>query len=281
MTANDYFAYGSLRTGRSFNSSDYRFGFQKQEMDNEIFGDGNVASFKFRMEDTRTGRFFSLDPLEKEFPWNSPYCFAENRVNDGIELEGKEWENFMASNKPKELFLKLPNKDSQKQQYTISIQGNEKTYNSLKNEFKKSPQKILSNSKATFHSPVDGDAKPTQFKVGSYIKIDIDGPFASGYVKVLALKESEGKITATFGTMEGHIEKGRITFTILDKGNGKVEFSIKSQSEVDMWGAKTFAEKKSRNEQKESWKEVMDKVVKKSGGKEIKRNIKITDPKTK
>lgn len=34
--------------------------------------------------------FFATDPLEKNYPWNSPYAFSENRVIDGIELEGAE-----------------------------------------------------------------------------------------------------------------------------------------------------------------------------------------------
>ena len=43
------------------------------------------------MHDPRVGRFFATDPLEEEYPWNSPYAFSENRVIDGIELEGLEY----------------------------------------------------------------------------------------------------------------------------------------------------------------------------------------------
>lgn len=43
------------------------------------------------MHDPRVGRFFATDPLEKEYPWNSPYAFSENRVIDGIDLEGREF----------------------------------------------------------------------------------------------------------------------------------------------------------------------------------------------
>jgi hypothetical protein len=32
-----------------------------------------------------------VDPLAPEYVWNSPYAFAENRVIDGIDLEGLEW----------------------------------------------------------------------------------------------------------------------------------------------------------------------------------------------
>jgi hypothetical protein len=44
------------------------------------------------MHDTRLGRFFAIDPLSSKYPWNSTYAFSENRVIDGIELEGLEWQ---------------------------------------------------------------------------------------------------------------------------------------------------------------------------------------------
>jgi hypothetical protein len=59
-------------------------------MDNEIKGEGNSLNYEFRMHDPRIGRFFSVDPLFKDFPWNSPYAFSENRVLDRNELEGLE-----------------------------------------------------------------------------------------------------------------------------------------------------------------------------------------------
>ncbi len=42
------------------------------------------------MHDPRVGRFFATDPLEAKYPHNSPYAFSENRVIDGVELEGLE-----------------------------------------------------------------------------------------------------------------------------------------------------------------------------------------------
>ncbi|MEM6299595.1 MAG: hypothetical protein AAF740_12980, partial [Bacteroidota bacterium] len=36
-------------------------------------------------------KFLSVDPLAKDYPWNSVYAFAENRVIDGIDLEGLEY----------------------------------------------------------------------------------------------------------------------------------------------------------------------------------------------
>ena len=60
-------------------------------MDDELKGEGNSLNYSFRMHDPRVGRFLSLDPLAPQYPHNSPYVFAENRVIDGIELEGLEF----------------------------------------------------------------------------------------------------------------------------------------------------------------------------------------------
>jgi RHS repeat-associated protein len=75
---------------RSYSSPSYRYGFQGQEKDDEIKGSGNSLNYRYRMHDPRLGRFFAVDPLKHEFPWNSPYAFSENRVIDGVELEGLE-----------------------------------------------------------------------------------------------------------------------------------------------------------------------------------------------
>jgi RHS repeat-associated protein len=72
-------------------ASKYRYGFQGQEMDNELKGEGNSLNYEFRMHDPRVGRFFAVDPLSHKFSWNSPYAFSENRVIDGLELEGLEF----------------------------------------------------------------------------------------------------------------------------------------------------------------------------------------------
>ncbi len=82
-----------LLPNRHGNSADYRYGFQGQELDNEIKGEGNSVNYTYRMHDPRVGRFFAVDPLSWEYPWNSPYAFSENRVVDGIGLEGREWDN--------------------------------------------------------------------------------------------------------------------------------------------------------------------------------------------
>ena len=68
----------------------YRYGFNGQEKDNEISGAGNMYAYTFRLYNSRLGRFFVIDPIYAKFPHNSPFAFSENRVIDGIELEGLE-----------------------------------------------------------------------------------------------------------------------------------------------------------------------------------------------
>jgi RHS repeat-associated protein len=76
--------------GRGSYSEGYRFGFQGEEVDSEVSGEGNSIHFRFRDYDPRIGRMKSIDPLSPDYPWNSPYAFSENRVIDAIELEGLE-----------------------------------------------------------------------------------------------------------------------------------------------------------------------------------------------
>jgi RHS repeat-associated protein len=71
-------------------STDYTYGFQGQEKDDEVKGNGNHINFKYRGYDPRVGRFWSIDPLARKYPFYSPYAFSGNRVIDRVELEGLE-----------------------------------------------------------------------------------------------------------------------------------------------------------------------------------------------
>jgi len=84
-----------LLPGRHGSIDTYRYGFQGQEKDDEIKGEGNSMNFTFRMYDSRIGRFFTNDPLTHEYPWYTPYSFAGNKVIAYGELEGLEEYYFM------------------------------------------------------------------------------------------------------------------------------------------------------------------------------------------
>ncbi len=82
--------FGMVMPERNSSSSVYRFGFNGQEKDDEIKGIGSSYEFSYRIYDPRLGRFLSVDPLVRSYPWNSSYAFAENDVIRSIDLEGLE-----------------------------------------------------------------------------------------------------------------------------------------------------------------------------------------------
>jgi RHS repeat-associated protein len=77
-SAQDYYPFGMIMNERNWNTSGYRFGFNSKEKDNETYGTGNEYDYGFRIYNPRIGKFLSVDPLFKSYPWNSTYAFAEN-----------------------------------------------------------------------------------------------------------------------------------------------------------------------------------------------------------
>ncbi len=77
--------------GRTYTSgSGYRYGFNGKENDNEVKGEGNQQDYGMRIYDPRLGRFLSVDPLTKEYPWYTPYQFAGNTPIQAVDLDGAE-----------------------------------------------------------------------------------------------------------------------------------------------------------------------------------------------
>ena len=74
----------------------YRYGFNGKEKDDELKGEGNSINYEARMQDTRIGRFLSIDPLTKSFPHYSPYQFAGNTPIQAIDLDGAEEYHYLA-----------------------------------------------------------------------------------------------------------------------------------------------------------------------------------------
>jgi RHS repeat-associated protein len=89
-SAEDYYPFGMLEPGRSWNGGNYRYGFNGKENDNEIKGEGNQQDYGMRVYDPRLGKFLSVDPLTKSYPLNSTYSFAEGDPINFIDLDGGE-----------------------------------------------------------------------------------------------------------------------------------------------------------------------------------------------
>src|SRR5690554_6080312 len=78
-------------------SDGYRYGFQGQERDDEVKGEGNSYDFGARLFDSRVGRWLSRDPLEGKYPSLSPYNFVANTPLIAIDPNGKEIIEVIAS----------------------------------------------------------------------------------------------------------------------------------------------------------------------------------------
>jgi RHS repeat-associated protein len=87
----DYYPFGSLMPGRNLNASDYRFGFNGAEKDDEWTGNtGSHLSFKYRIYDSRIAKFLSVDPLWKKYPSLTTYQFSSLNPIWMREIEGLE-----------------------------------------------------------------------------------------------------------------------------------------------------------------------------------------------
>jgi RHS repeat-associated protein len=78
ISATDYYPFGFAMDSRNFSSSDYRFGFNGMEKDNEFTNSTSHYDFGARIYDSRLGRWSSTDAYENEYPDLSTYSFAGN-----------------------------------------------------------------------------------------------------------------------------------------------------------------------------------------------------------
>ncbi|HEY8898342.1 MAG TPA: DUF6443 domain-containing protein [Niastella sp.] len=79
VSAQDYYPFGMLQPGRSYNAGGYRFGFNGQEMNNDVKGIGNSYTAEFWEYDSRIGRRWNLDPKPNKEA--SDYCaFLNNPI---------------------------------------------------------------------------------------------------------------------------------------------------------------------------------------------------------
>ncbi len=78
-SSQDYYPFGMIMNGRNWNTSGYRFGFNGQEKDNEIYNNESTTTALFWEYDGRIGRRWNRDSEVK--PFQSDYlCFSDNPI---------------------------------------------------------------------------------------------------------------------------------------------------------------------------------------------------------
>ena len=76
--------------GRSYNSTEYAYGFNgKEKDDNGEFGLTHY-DYGFRIYNPALGKFLSVDPLTRGYPMLTPYQFASNQPIWAIDIDGLE-----------------------------------------------------------------------------------------------------------------------------------------------------------------------------------------------
>jgi len=84
-------SFGMMIKSREFVGFDsYKYGFNGKENDNEVKGSGDQQDYGFRIYDSRLGRFLSIDPITKIYPFLTPYQFSSNNPIANIDLDGLE-----------------------------------------------------------------------------------------------------------------------------------------------------------------------------------------------
>ncbi len=81
LSYSNYYAFGSPMPGRTYNSTSYRYGFNGKEKVDEMSVAGGDIDFGARIYDSRLGRWLSVDPQFKMYPYSSPYVsFGDNPI---------------------------------------------------------------------------------------------------------------------------------------------------------------------------------------------------------
>lgn len=86
----EYQPFGSLLPGRNYSNSNYRWGFNGAEKDDEVHGStGTSYNFGSRILDPRVGRWLSMDPYATSYPDATPYGFAANSPLMFVDPDGE------------------------------------------------------------------------------------------------------------------------------------------------------------------------------------------------
>jgi RHS repeat-associated protein len=241
--------------------SAYLYGFNGQEKDNEIKGDGNQLDFKFRAYDPRLGRCFAVDPLTKKYPFYTPYQFAGNTPIEAKELEGLEPSHTARTGDCegcKDINVGDGDvvSDVQHSTYQMVKTGvSQESFNAFKSSFSQDPGTVTNNPFATYVL-VDRDGS-NGATPNDHIDIDISGP-DNGSVRIKVMTAEGNMIHANFITLEGHPDAGEIDFYALyDPATQTFSFTVTNTTQTNVVGSAVGGALLARFAQQEQWEAVL------------------------
>jgi len=259
----DYYPFGAPMAERAW-QGDYRFGFQGQEQDKEMWE--GAVSFKYRVEDARLGRFFSVDPLHGNFPYYTPYQFAGNTPIEAKELEGLE---------PSHTAVKSPAEgkseatledvdvasDVQDQTYCVVFNNvSQEKFQEVSDKFSTDPGSIINNDRAAYRL-VDRDGS-YGITTGDHFDITIECA-PDGFVVVKAEIQTPNAVSVQVQTLKGHPDAGTNTFSMcFDPVTQTVTWQTSniSRTNDNIAGGLGAGIMQAREKQQEQWEDVAVKV---------------------
>jgi RHS repeat-associated protein len=256
ISATDYSPFGAVLDGRSWSAgSQYRYGFQAQEEDTELWE--GAINYKYRVEDPRLGRFFSVDPLYRKFAFYSPFQFASNSVIMSIELEGLE-SSTTGTNCVEGLPSEAQQKTDRDFQTLSDGSGNydEATYVVSFSATKEQYEKLL--------DPIeDQNDQDCTLGEGDQMFIQLGGVnwLRDSYVQItkVTVGANEFQICAT--TLNWHVDAGNVQFAArYDEQGGILTFSVCNQTRVANGAASATTFGYDRIWQREQWGVVLRNV---------------------
>ena len=223
--------FGTALYNRGFAFSDYRYGFNKKEKDDEIKGQGNSYDFGARIQDPRLGRWLSIDLKFAKFPNLSPFSFVNNMPIIAIDPEGKDiyfvTRNSSSQEKP----------EIQKQNFTTIIN----TLNSTE-EGAKMVQEYINNPKKDLYITI-GNSGLDKKHPGSETSIEAgvkgnntdakEGIVTSAYTEIGTDTYYTGKKSEFFGVqVDNSKENSFITLSSDEYGGELTNLKTKEGAEV-------------------------------------------------
>ena len=88
VSATDYYPFGMGMPGRGYSRLQYNFSFNGKP--DETYWSDSHQNYGMRVYDKFIGRFISVDPKSKSFPFYSPFQFAGNKPTIAVDLDGLE-----------------------------------------------------------------------------------------------------------------------------------------------------------------------------------------------